>query len=299
MADRVPPNSRGNHRKRRSRGSFVPRSQPRTSTDNGLGEDIVAARSQNPPLLPSRSTSVSESQVAETGGRSDGAAEVDQIVALLAHELRTPLTSIRGFAQLSARRARGDQDAVNRYSTIIVNECDRIASILSDLVMATYPADFENAPSIVELGEVVQAVVTSVSDGTESGGNVQVVDGNGWPSVNGAREQLAQLMTYFVQSMMKYRDNDLPITLRATRAGGEVIVSAELAGSAPLRRLGHLFEAAPESNAEQRGSGLGLYICKRFCETRGGRMWMERWGDEDDGARICFSLPTAAVHTHR
>jgi K+-sensing histidine kinase KdpD len=106
-------------------------------------------------------------------------------------------------------------------------------------------------------------------------------------------------MTYFVQSMMKYRDDDLPITLRATGTSRDVTVSAELVGNAPMRRLGHIFETASESNVEQRGSGLGLYICKRFVETRGGRMWMERWGDEGEGARICFSLPTTPVHTHR
>jgi len=42
--------------------------------------------------------------------------------------------------------------------------------------------------------------------------------------------------------------------------------------------------------AGARGSGLGLYVCRRLVEAHGGTMWVE---PEDGRSEISFSLPLA------
>jgi two-component system, OmpR family, sensor histidine kinase VicK len=43
-----------------------------------------------------------------------------------------------------------------------------------------------------------------------------------------------------------------------------------------------------------KGTGLGLYICKGIIEAHGGKIWAENNKGTDKGATFSFSLPVAA-----
>jgi signal transduction histidine kinase len=46
-----------------------------------------------------------------------------------------------------------------------------------------------------------------------------------------------------------------------------------------------------------RGTGLGLYICRKLVEAMGGSIWIESDGIPGHGSRFRFTLPTATQHT--
>jgi K+-sensing histidine kinase KdpD len=55
-----------------------------------------------------------------------------------------------------------------------------------------------------------------------------------------------------------------------------------------------LFE--PFFTTREDGLGMGLAICRRIVEARGGRIWAE---NTDSGARFCFTLPLAESEPQR
>jgi signal transduction histidine kinase len=80
------------------------------------------------------------------------------------------------------------------------------------------------------------------------------------------------------------------ITIAKRIEDGFVVVSVKDTGSGInpqiLPRLFTKFTTRSE-----KGTGLGLYICKRIIEAHGGKIWGEN--NFDHGATFSFSLPTA------
>ncbi|MDZ7777048.1 MAG: ATP-binding protein [Bacteroidales bacterium] len=97
--------------------------------------------------------------------------------------------------------------------------------------------------------------------------------------------------------------------IKFTRQGGEIKISAEKSakeilvsvsdngiGIAP-GRIEKLFridenDSTPGTNKE-KGTGLGLILCKEFVEKHGGRIWVE--SVENKGTVFTFTLPRKAA----
>lgn len=83
------------------------------------------------------------------------------------------------------------------------------------------------------------------------------------------------------------------ISLSAYRVGAKVIVSVADSGvGIPERNRGKLFtisSVATQGTKQEKGTGLGLLLCKEFVEKNGGTIWLET--EEGKGTTFYFSLP--------
>lgn len=224
--------------------------------------------------------------------------EHESLIAMLAHDLRTPLTSIKGFAQLLLRTPANGGDSGQRYAQIIVEECDRVASTLRDLVAACVDDELAPTDRKVDLVEAVQNASQRIASERFGGAHrVTIADTGVHLVVRGDAEQFTQAMANFLRALLRYSDEDSVVRVTFGSDGDNARVTGDLQGTDLVERIGHLFGVPSTGLAEQRGSGLGMYICKRFIESRGGRMWMEMKGD--DTIRICCSFPAASASSGR
>lgn len=74
--------------------------------------------------------------------------------------------------------------------------------------------------------------------------------------------------------------------------GSSVIVTLKDTGSGiDPQILPRLFTKF--TTRSEKGTGLGLYICKRIIEAHGGKIW--GGNNDDEGATFGFSLPIATI----
>jgi signal transduction histidine kinase len=104
---------------------------------------------------------------------------------------------------------------------------------------------------------------------------------------------LETVLVNLLENAAKYSVSGTPITIRARRGEGEVVLSVTDRGigipAAYWARIFERFYRVPGGAHHAAGTGLGLAICKRIVEAHLGRIWVE----SEPGVGSCFyvSLP--------
>jgi two-component system sensor histidine kinase KdpD len=125
---------------------------------------------------------------------------------------------------------------------------------------------------------------------------VSVELANDLPLVRVDATLIEQVLTNLMENAAKYTLPGTPITLRAQRHDGELIVSVEDRGPGlppgdPQRLFAKFHRGSRESAVP--GVGLGLAICQAVVRLHHGRIWAERRAG--GGAAFRFTLPVGAA----
>jgi len=201
----------------------------------------------------------------------------EDLVASVSHEFRTPLTAIRGSAATLA--ARGDRIPAGTREALlrgIVEHADRLGKLLEDMLLAATVrpapesgavADVTAALSSFRLGQARPPVVLDVASGLAAYVDAASLD------------QVVRALADHVRSEAR---RDRPVTLRADRRGGEVVVELLYGGTRSESELRELFEpfGSRESAETGRPATLALYVVRRLVEAHGGRAAGSRDGDQ-------------------
>ncbi|MCU1449574.1 MAG: hypothetical protein JWP02_1744, partial [Acidimicrobiales bacterium] len=103
-------------------------------------------------------------------------------------------------------------------------------------------------------------------------------------------ERIQQVLTNLLDNAAKNSPPESPISIAVSTIDGEVEVSVTDRGAGIARdELSRVFDKFVRGRAtDTRGTGLGLYICKRIVTAHGGRIWAT---SEQGGTTLRFALP--------
>lgn len=106
---------------------------------------------------------------------------------------------------------------------------------------------------------------------------------------------VATIMRNLLTNALKYSNIGGEITVNATKNGNHTTISVADNGiGIHTKVLKNLFKLDKITNtqgtANERGTGLGLTLCKEFVERHGGEIWVE--SEEGKGSVFYFTLPS-------
>lgn len=218
-----------------------------------------------------------------------------EFLANVSHDLRTPLHHIKGFASTLIRpQISFDAATTREYLRIIIEECDTLERLISDLLDTSRleSGKFSLIIDSVDIGELVRKAVRrwqTMSD-REFLVDVQGVP----PPVPADPRRIQQVLDNLLANVVAHTPPQTSATVSVTMNRNELTVAVQDQGPGiSPEHLPHLFDrfyqASSELDRRMRGSGLGLYISKGIVELHGGRMWFEQV--PEGGLQFCFSLP--------
>ena len=211
----------------------------------------------------------------------------------VSHDLQAPLRTIVSFSQLlSLRYGSALDEQGSEFIQMIVDAGSRAATMIRDLMTFAKcaGAELKFDPRV----SLEAAVDTAVKDlGNEVRATSALITVESLPLVSGDAGQLAQLFQNLIANSLKYRKAGTTpeIRISAERGEGEWVIQVRDNGIGfEAKHSERIFDVFKRLHgAEYPGTGVGLAICKRIVERRGGRIWAT--GQTGEGAVFSFSIP--------
>ena len=219
-------------------------------------------------------------------------ADLEQFAYVASHDLQEPLRAVVSYLQLLERRYGGQLDErAERYIGHAVDGGRRMQTLITDLLtfsrvgrrdMAMEPVDLER---LLDRAEASLRVAIEESNAT--------VTHDPLPTVDGDTTQLTQLFQNLLGNAIKFRGEASPtVHVSAERQDGAWLISVRDngIGIAPeyRERVFVLFQRL-HGRDEYGGTGIGLAVCKKIVERRGGTLWVE--DTPGGGSTFRFTIP--------
>lgn len=252
----------------------------------------------------------------------------DEFILTASHEFRTPMSAIQGFSWLIQRRgASMTAEQGKHWAGEIMRATEQLKDMLDTVTEAWRTKSVQLPVSQpVDVAAAVQLAL-EISSGLLAADNhaaQSAVPANLW--VRSEQDRLRHVVSNLLVNAAKYSPPNSPIMVSASvqtaaellalprergsrgeegddeaiinvtqKTGSWVVVSVRDQGmgisAANQQRLFAKFVRL-ELTTNVRGTGLGLYICRRYIEAMGGEIWVE--SAPGQGSTFAFCLPQCA-----
>ena len=219
-------------------------------------------------------------------------------LAAISHDLRTPLAAVMGAASaLQTQRDKLGDLEQDRLLASIVSEANYLSTIT------------ENTLQLVRLGnsgqlhldwESIEEVVGSVLGRVRQRDPARRISSRvppGLPLIRADPVLLAQLLENLLDNALKYSDQAIDLAVSLGDGELQVCVKDRGPGIAEADKT-QIFEPYRRNDRSgQRGTGLGLALCKAIAEAHGGALTLRR--RSAGGSSFRLTLPIDAQQPGR
>lgn len=221
----------------------------------------------------------------------------DKLFTIMAHDLKSPFNSVLGFSDLLIKEFRNyDDEKIENFLAIINSTSKHTLVLLDNLLdwvrlqtkqIIYQPENLPLQPIILEILELLSssAKIKNISlNAFQSDGIVVYAD----------RNMLQTIIRNLISNAIKFTNTggEIDIYVVANHSEVEITISDNGVGMNEETR-NKLFNVNTSittlGTAKERGSGLGLIICKEFVEKQGGEIWVV--SESGKGSDFKFTLP--------
>jgi signal transduction histidine kinase len=220
--------------------------------------------------------------------------DLEQFAYVASHDLQEPLRMVAAYTQLLAERYRGKLDEnADKYIGYAVEGALRMQTLILDLLAFSRVGHTEADHKHGECNAAIQNVLANLRSGIEDTG--AIVTHDHLPAVAIDPTQLVQLFQNLIGNAIKFRGKESPVIRISAESQGATwlfAVADNGIGVSPQYKdkIFVIFQRL-HTREEYSGNGVGLAICKKIVEQRGGRIWVE--SEVGSGATFHFTLPAS------
>ncbi|MHC1704951.1 MAG: PAS domain S-box protein [Tenuifilaceae bacterium] len=224
-------------------------------------------------------------------------ASKDKFFSIIAHDLKNPFNSIIGFSELLKKRLHNDKnEKASQIAMMLNNTSKETYNLLENLLewANSQRGKIHFSPSIINLKVLFEEEISLVNSMASQKGIIIKNCVNDSETLNADEHMLKVIIRNLLTNAVKYSNNGGEVVLDALDDSNKLIITIADNGIGISETIkDKLFKLDPKSSnlgtAGEKGTGLGLIICKEFVEKHGGRIWVE--SQLGEGSKFSFSIP--------
>ncbi len=221
----------------------------------------------------------------------------NKFFSIIAHDLKDPISTLVGFSDLllktsGTRNAEETEEMITHINKIALHGLNLLENLLEWSRSQTGKIKYE--PTLFNITQMVDEVINLHLD-TALKKEIELKRG-------GAADQVIFADRKMIHTVVR---NLVSNALKFTRPGGTVRIGWKDPGNnfefcisdtgvgIPAENLGKLFivteNISTHGTENEKGTGLGLLLCKEFVEKNGGKIWVR--SEPGSGSEFYFSIP--------
>lgn len=221
----------------------------------------------------------------------------DKFFSIIAHDLKGPFNSIIGFSDLLLDRIREeDYEEIEKYATIIQNSSRRAMDLIMNLMewsrSQTGRLDFN--PENIDIVALIKTIAQLLNDSAQQKSIVLYTEMPGKTMVFVDKAMMGTVLRNLISNAIKFTNPGGEIVISVNQTSEKVIVTvADNGVGIRADAINKLFVIEKSYSTigtkDEKGTGLGLILCKEFIEKHGGTIWVE--SEFGKGSKFHFTIP--------
>ena len=221
----------------------------------------------------------------------------DKFFSIIAHDLKNPFNTLIGYSDLlkSEFREYGQNEIQQHLSTIYdtsVKGYNLLENLLKWSQTQTNKIEFE--PVKINLHEIVQTCIDDIEHQSQFKDIEVHNDVPKTYNIIADENLLKTILRNLINNAVKYTPRNGYIAISSVKDDVSFEISVKDSGIGMTEiELKNLFKidqiSSKPGTDKEKGSGLGLVLCKEFVEKHGGKIWVE--SDLETGSVFKFTIP--------
>ena len=221
----------------------------------------------------------------------------DNVFAVISHDLRGPIGTVKAFTELILDKSSNyNYEEIMEFTQLIGKQSSSVINILENL-LAWANCERNNvifSPNKQNLLLALQDNIELLEEAAKQKNIVIINEISHDIIVNYDLNLISTVIRNLISNAIKFTPESGMITIKAKKNNNSIEVSVVDTGvGISPERINTIFsktsyEVTFGTNAE-KGSGLGLKLCKDFVEKHSGKIWVE--SELNKGSSFIFTLP--------
>lgn len=221
----------------------------------------------------------------------------DKFFSIITHDLKSPFNAIIGFSEiLSEQIEKKDYSEIGKYANIINTSSNQAMDLLMNLMewSRSQTGRIEFTPEIFEIEELIKETTLLLSP---IAGQKSISITKNLPpetTIYADKNMINTVLRNLISNAIKFTHSDGIITVSVLDKENKLTVSVSDTGiGIPSDSIDKIFQIdndySTKGTQNEKGTGLGLILCKEFIGKHHGEIWVE--STKGKGSVFYFTLP--------
>jgi signal transduction histidine kinase len=220
----------------------------------------------------------------------------DRMFSIIAHDLKSPTATLKSTFELLLKKDINDQEKIHQFHTLLYDNVTSLYNLMDNLLMwaKNQQKEVNFNPELQNLTDLIENNIRVLKITADNKG-VQIIN-NSNPAIMACfdKNMISTVIRNLLSNAVKFTPSSGKVYVNTLESNNTIEVTIKDTGiginkEAMEKILNTENHYSTNGTNKERGSGLGISICKRFIESHGSKLEVE--SAVEKGSTFRFKLP--------